>query len=195
MISSSGLAILGYSLFALLGRCINTPQTSQAVQHDPREGATESSSIDIPGLPSDKSSMTSESTLTNPLMELRTDQNRVFCASETKTIARQYGPMIPGPQFAEEISVSYRDAYRGEVIWKGDSHVIGRIANITDESRPTGHVKFVHQGTFVHPKPIPQAPGTRCTPRPLAERQQVRRFIKLVKRGCLTYISLSSPFY
>lgn len=187
MIRLSTLASLGYILFASLGRCMDTPQTSQTLRDD--SVVTNPSGIAISRSPGDKSSsMIFQPTLMNHVPELLTDQTRELYTSETHRISPQYGPMRP--QFAESPPFSYGDAYRGEVIWKGDSHVIGQIANMTGELQPTRPVRFIHQDRILPPNPL--HPVTLHSTQPLAEPPKVRRFMKIVKRGCLTYNALGT---
>ena len=181
MIRFFALALGGYLIFTSLGRCANTPQTCQTVQDDAPN--THPSGIAISGSPGDKSSsIIWQSTRTDHVPDLSIDQTDELYTSEPHRISPQYGPMRP--QIADSSPFSYEDAYRGEVIWKGDSHVIGQIANMTEELHPTRPIEFIHQNIFLPPNPL--HPVTFHPPRPLAELPKVRRFMKIVKRVCQT---------
>jgi hypothetical protein len=182
MIPFSTLVIIGYITFTSLGRCTDTLQTCQTVEHNALN--TKPRGIAISRSPSDKiSSLILQSTLTDHVSEFSIDQTDELYTSETHGISSQYGPMRP--QFANPSSLfSYEDTYRGEVIWKGGPHVIGQIANVTGELQPTRPIRFIHQNNFLPPKPL--HPVTLHPPRPLAEPPKVRRFMKIVKRDCLT---------
>jgi hypothetical protein len=98
----------------------------------------------------------------------------------------------PSPQFTGDHSYPNYGLQTGELVWNGDSHDICElfVNTIGGEYHTRGELKYSHQEIYVPPGPlagtltgIAHVTGELAPPP-----TKVRRFLKLVKRACLTYV-------
>jgi len=104
------------------------------------------------------------------------------------TRALLYNP--PPPQFTGHGSHSNYGLQEGGLVWNGGSQVIGEVSvNLTGEFDMRGELEYPQQGFFVPVRPLGgDLTGIVHITGELAEPTKVRRFLKLVKRACLTYV-------
>lgn len=96
----------------------------------------------------------------------------------------------PAPQFT---GGHWRRNYgleRGGLVWNGGPHVIGELSvNLTGGVDMLGELEYSQQGISVPSRPVGRGlTGIAHVTGELAEPTKVRRFLKLVKRACITYV-------
>jgi hypothetical protein len=95
---------------------------------------------------------------------------------------------ILGPQFTGAVSYSNMSLPSGEVVWNDGQHVIGEISFTPGEFQVAGEIEYEQHEFFVPSKAIGgELTGIPRTTGELARPTKLRRFLKLIKRACLTY--------